>query len=129
MHNIIAGESFVNYRSDNKFVSQFRSNVKSDLIEITEDKLENILLKHLKASNIRLAWISPTSVLMTLILSLATATFTDKYGLKADYWLAVFSILTFAAAAWLLFTFIRMCCLWKTGSIPFLVKTIKNAKE
>ena len=33
---------------ESKFVDKHRSNVKSDLIEITEDKLENILLKHLK---------------------------------------------------------------------------------
>ena len=33
---------------DSRFVGEIRSNVKSDVIEITADKLENILLKHLE---------------------------------------------------------------------------------
>ena len=43
---------------ESKFVDKHRSNVKSDLIEITEDKLENILLKHLKKklAQERLEW-------------------------------------------------------------------------
>ena len=39
--------------SNSKFVDKIRSNTKSDLIEITEDKLENILLKQFLKKSIK----------------------------------------------------------------------------
>ena len=118
----------IQYATGSSFVDQVRSNVKSDLIVITEDKLENIFLKHLKALNIRMAWLSPSSALATLLLSLATATFTDKFGFKADQIQFLFVIFSIASGVWLLISLLKMLVLWKKASIPFLVRTIKNAK-
>ena len=40
-----------------KFVGQVCINTQSDLIEITEDKLENILIKHLKYLSLKKSFI------------------------------------------------------------------------
>ncbi len=65
-----------------KFVREKRTNVKSDLIEITEDKLENILLKHVQLLEVRKSWITPLSLFVAIMLTNLSATFGDKLGIK-----------------------------------------------
>jgi L-fucose isomerase-like protein len=64
-----------------KFVDKRCSNVKSDLIEITHDKLENILLKYLKNLSIAKSWITPVSLGITLLIAKLTATFNKTFGI------------------------------------------------
>ena len=61
--------------SDSRFVDKHRRNTKSDLIEITEDKLENILLKHLSKLEMQKRWLLPFSILLSVSLTLASANF------------------------------------------------------
>ena len=42
------GDNGNSLNPSSKFINQVRSNTKSDLIEITEDKLENILIKFIE---------------------------------------------------------------------------------
>lgn len=112
---------------DSKFIAQVRSNVKSDLIEITEDKLEVILLKHLRSCDTRWSWIAPLSVFLSLLLAIITTTFVDSLQLKADTWHAIFILLCAASGGWLLVSLIRMLWFWNSASIAFLITTIKKA--
>ena len=77
---------------DSRFVDKHRRNTKSDLIEITEDKLENILLKHLSKLEMQKRWLLPFSILLSVSLTLASAKFQDALNLKADVWNAVFVV-------------------------------------
>ena len=74
--------TFENQGTQSKFVDKNVSNVKSDLIEITHDKLENILLKHLKNLDIRNSWITPASIFLTVLIVRLTATFNDSFGIN-----------------------------------------------
>ena len=111
-----------------KFIDQLRSNVKSDLIEITEDKLENILLKHLHKMAIRKEWITPFSLFLTVLLANLTATFAKKFGIDADVWHAFFLLFAFASFIWLVWSLVRLIARWKGASIDNLIAIIKDAE-
>lgn len=111
-----------------KFINKLRSNVKSDLIEITEDKLENILLKHLRKMAIRKEWITPFSLFLTVLLANLTATFAKKFGIDADVWHAFFLLFAFASFIWLVVSVVRLIGRWKEASIDNLIAIIKNAE-
>lgn len=112
-----------------KFIDKRRTNVKSDLIEITEDKLENILLKHLHKIGIRKSWIIPLSILVTVLLAILSASFGDKFGIKGSVWEAIFLIIAFSTGIWFVISIIRIISNWKGSSISALIALIKNAKE
>ena len=115
--------------ADSKFVDQIRSNVKSDLIEITADKLENILLKHLSKVGVRKSWLTPLSLFLTVILASLTATFSKKFGIDGPVWQALFILGGIASGVWLLCTIIRIYVCWKTCSLEHLISIIKNAQK
>jgi hypothetical protein len=114
---------------DSGFVDKMRKNVKSDLIIITEDKLENILLKHLQSMGIRTSWIIPLSILVTVLLAELTANFGDKFGIKASNWESLFQMITLISAGWFVISIIRLIKHWNKGTLSYLIKLIKNVKE
>src|SRR4051812_44362170 len=68
-------------------------NVHQDLIVVTRDKVELCLTKHVKMMEQRKAWLVPFGVLLSAVVALATSTFHDSMGLKAEAWHAVFIVL------------------------------------
>ena len=111
---------------ENRFVDNRRSNIKSDLIEITEDKLENILLKYLKNMGRKTAWMTPLGLFISVILAINTSTFTDKFNIPANTWEAVFLIAAFGSGLWLLISLITLGIHWKNSKIDFLINEIKS---
>ncbi|MGA3207533.1 MAG: hypothetical protein ABSE05_06895 [Syntrophales bacterium] len=114
---------------ENKFIDKVRSNVKSDLIEITADKLENILLKHLHKLGIRRSWATPLPVFITALLASLTATFSDKFGINGSVWQAFFLLVVCVTVVWLVVALIMLCACWKTSSLEHLIGLIKNAQK
>jgi hypothetical protein len=105
-------------------------NTASPKIAITEDKLENCLLKHGKYVGARNAWIAPLSLLLSCLATLATAVFQDNFlGFSSETWRAVFIISTFASALWLIFSIINLSINWKKGDIDYLIEKIKGGQE
>jgi hypothetical protein len=121
--------TFGNQEAQNKFVDKRMSNVKSDLIEITHDKLENILLKHLKNLDIRKSWITPASIFLTVLITRLTSTFNDSLGIPKDVWNAFFLILMVSAAIWLLWRIIEIIKCWKKSSVEYLINNIKASED
>lgn len=117
-----------NYVSDDKFVNDYTSNVKSDLIEITEDKLENILLKHLNKLNTNQMWITPLSLFITIILVIITATFSTKIGIDKSVWEAIFYIAALITFIWSIISGLKAFNNNDT-SIECLIKKIKNKEN
>jgi hypothetical protein len=104
------------------------SNVKSDLIEITHDKLENILLKHLKNLDIRNSWITPASIFLTVLIVRLTSTFNDALGIPKDVWNAFFLILMIGSAIWLIWRIVEIISCWKKSSVEYLINSIKASE-
>ena len=121
-------ESIFKEDETEKFISERRSNVKSELIEITDVKLENILLKHLNKLSIRKSWIAPLSILFTILLAKLTTTFKTALGINASVWEALFLFIIIFSSVWLIVIFIQICRCWNESSISNLIETIKGTK-
>lgn len=114
-----------NFITDNRFVSNYTSNIKSDLIEITEDKLENILIKFLQNINTNQSWITPLSLFITIILVIITATFTEKFGIEKNTWEAIFYLSAFLTFLWTIYSGIKSYKN-RNNTIQSIIKKIKN---
>ena len=110
--------------SSNKFIDKRRSNIKSDLIEITHDKLENILLKHLHRLKYRRELVAPLSIFITLLITVQTVTFND-FGLKAEMWKSIFIFCAFLTLIWLIYSIILLIKYWNSTTIDSLIDKIK----
>ena len=125
----LPAEAHISLDVDSPFVDKMLSNVRTNVIQITEDKLEIILLKHLSKVRSRKAWITPLSLFITVFLAIQTATFTKTFGISAAHWEAIFQIGCVASLAWLLCSVCLVCKRWKGGSLEDLIETIKDTKE
>ena len=64
--------------SEDRFVEKKYANLRSNIIEITHDKLENVLLKFYQKYALRTAWFNPLSIGVGVALTLSTAEFKTK---------------------------------------------------
>jgi len=110
-------------------VKQVHSNLEQQLIQITEDKLENILLKYIKSLNIKGSWVSPASIFITVVIAKTTATFTETLGLSAAVWEAMFILIGIGSLIWLVKNIISIIGNWGTSSIEYIICKIKNSDE
>ena len=116
--------------SDADLVGTWHTNLKSDVITITHDKLENVLLKYNKRHLLRTAWISPLSIIFSIVLTLTTSEFKQEaLGIKQQEWHALFVITLIISVGFLFFTLIKLVLNWKETGIDFLMDTIKNVKN
>jgi len=114
------------FNHPSKFVSEVRTNTQSELIEITEDKLENILLKHLHKLNKVSGWLTPVSLFVTILIVLLTAEFKSFIGLDKNVWNAIFIISLLITVVWSTFAIYNAYKCSKSSTITFLIKEIKN---
>ncbi len=121
--------TFENQDEQSRFVSKRMSNVKSDLIEITHDKLENILMKHLKNLDIRKSWITPFSILLTALITKLTADFKDALGIPKTIWEAFFLLILIGSTIWLVWRIVVIVRCWDSSSLDFLIKQVKNQSK
>jgi hypothetical protein len=119
--------SSFNTEEDSRFVNKKTSNIKSDLIEITEDKLENILLKHLKKMGTRKGWIAPLGLFISVVLANTTAIFAEKFGIPSSTWEALFILSAIASGIWLAVSIVMIFVNWKESSIECLIGQVKNS--
>ncbi len=109
------------------FVNQTCKNTKCDYIEITEDKLENILIKFLIDFKNADVWVTPLSISLTILIAILTASeFKNFLGISKDIWSAIFYVSLVICFIWLLISSIRSCKNRKKIKIEYLIKTIKN---
>jgi hypothetical protein len=118
-----------NENESSRFVRNLRSNVESDLIEITEDKLENILLKHIKQLNIKDSWVSPLSLFVAVAAAKTTATFNDALGLKAAVWEAIFVLVGVGSVCWLARNLYLIASNWNKSTLDSLMNRIKDSQD
>lgn len=128
----VAGNLVATYSSgdDSKFVGQRFANVRSDVLEITHDKLENILIKFYQKHLLRSAWLNPLSLMAGLALTLTTADFKPiAMGIDGSTWKAFFLIFFAGSTLWLVYLLACLVIYWKETSIENLIDRIKNRSE
>ena len=115
---------------ENKFVDKRYANVKSDVVEITHDKLENVLLKFYKKHLLRTAWFNPLSLGIGLVLTLTTAEFkATALGVEGATWKAIFILALVSSLVWLAVNLIHLAASWRETSIGYLIDRIKNVSD
>ena len=113
--------------SEERFVDKKYANLRSDIIEITHDKLENVLLKFYQKHALRTVWLNPLSIGISVALTLSTAEFKTKtMGLDGTTWQSIFVITLVCSIIWLLINLARLGFCWRETSIEFLIDRIKN---
>lgn len=114
---------------DSKFINERRNNTKSDLIEITEDKLENILLKHLSKLKKAQSWLTPLSLFVTILIVLLTTEFKEFLTIGKDVWNAVFIVSLLLTFGWMIKGIYDAIKCSGKNTIEYLINQIKNNQE
>ena len=110
--------------STTKFVTDTIENVGSTQITITEDKLRNILLKHVPMIRKSRDWIGAFFTTASLSASIYACSFTEKLGLSGDVWKGIFLVLIIVSAILLLYSCYN--ALRKNSNEEKIIKDIKN---
>lgn len=114
--------------ASSKFISQSHENVQTELITITKDKLENILLKYLSNLNLRILWITPFSLFISFLIALLTSDFRKFCGLEKEVWFALFIILCIGSGITTLYFGIKAIIKHKDTSIESLLNVISSSE-
>lgn len=116
-----------NISKDNKYINQVCRNVKSDLIEITEDKLNNILSEFILNYKKVQSWITPLTLSISILLVILTADFNkDFLGIKKEIWSAIFYLSLIACICWLIWCILNIIKYYKKTRLDYIIKKIKN---
>ena len=118
--------SSTNISKESRFINQVCSNTKTDFIEITEDKLENILIKFLRDFKNASGWITPFSIFITIFIANLTAEFKDFLSIPKDIWCAIFYLSLGLSFVWLIIKAISAINNRKKVKIEYLINKIKN---
>jgi len=103
--------------NEGRFVNKTYSNTKSDLIEITDDKLENILSNYLMKYKKSNYWLTALTVVLTILTVILTADFNkDFLNIKKEIWSAIFYI------------GLLMSIVWLIRGVYFAITNIENLK-
>ena len=89
-----------------QYVSKAHTNLSTEVITVTVDKIQLCLAKHIDAAKARDAWQAPVAMLATIILAFTTASFKD-FGLSKATWEAVFVIGGMLSSYWTVVAFKR----------------------
>ena len=112
--------------STTKFVTDTVENVGSTQITITEDKLRNILLKHVPMIRKSRDWIGAFFTTAGLSASIYACNFTEKLGLSGDMWKGIFLVLIVVSSILLLYSCFNT--LRKNTNEEKIIKDIKNVE-
>ena len=82
-------------------IKKVHTNVSQELIQVTEDKLQLILVQHSFSLTKREAWIPPLSLLIPILTTLMTARF-ENYIFPAVLWQAIYIVASIISGFWLL---------------------------
>lgn len=115
-----------NTQQKSRFINQVCSNTKTDFIEITEDKLENILIKFLKDLKNASGWLTPLSLFLTILVANLTSNFKDFLSISKEIWCAIFYLGLFLSFIWFLYKLIWVIKNRNKVKIESLINKIKN---
>lgn len=99
------------------------ANIDSNLLIINEDRLKLKLINYKKSVNDKSQIWTPIGLIISFLLTFATASFNDYLGLSKETWEALFIFLLVGSIGWLIFLLFRMK---KRYTIDHLIEDCKN---
>lgn len=118
----------ISQQKDSKFVSNINENIKTDIIIITKDKLENILLKVFNNIKRIPDWKNPLCIFLTTGISLLTADF-KNFLISKEIWKALFLVIMVISGICCLVNLIRAIHYQESVSIEDLINKITKGEE
>jgi uncharacterized membrane protein YesL len=112
---------------EDRFINQVCRNTKTDFIEITEDKLENILIKFLQDFKDSSGWLTPFTIFLTLLVAILTADFKEFLEIPKEIWCAIFYICLILSFCWFIYMVYIAYIKRKKVKIDYLIRKIKNS--
>ena len=110
-----------------EFIDRVYANTKSDLIQITDDKLKNILKDFISKVKKLNDWVVPFSIALTLLLTFLTTEFSkDFMNISKTTWSGIFKIAFFGSIIWLIISAVNSLIQKKKTNIQYLLDEIKN---
>lgn len=100
------------------------SNTSVNLITITEDKLENILIKHVAKLKKSHDWIGALAFFVTVLATLVTSDFHSTWGLDSAVFTALFILLLIISFGYLVYTVYN--AIRNRDSVENIIRDIKN---
>ena len=104
-------------------VIEVHRNTDQEIITITEDKLRLIVQNKISSMEQRNNWITPFTVLLTLILTFCTAKFETFLGQNPEFWKSMYALITLGMIIWLFICFLKRK---NAITIDDLINNIKN---
>ncbi len=71
-----------------------------DLVVISVDKIRIAYTEHMANKSFKDAWLGPAGILVSMILSLLTSSFSDSFGISGATWKALFIFGAVSAGIW-----------------------------
>ncbi|WP_089641893.1 hypothetical protein [Escherichia coli] len=102
-HNAFSAPENVFNLDNGEFVRQNYTNIKTNIITTTEDKLNLVLIEYESDSKKRHLWATPLGILISLcICLLTTKDINDLWGIESQVWKAIIIISTILSFLWLI---------------------------
>lgn len=98
-------------------------NVDVHLIQITEDRLKNILVEHQSNVATEKNWVTPLCLLLSFLLALTTTEAKEIFGVSSSTWEALFIGVCIMSVIWLV---VSVKNIRTAMSIEQLIRKIKN---
>lgn len=97
------------------------------IIQITDDKLENILYEYVGRLKKSKEWMAALSFSITILLVLLTSDFKDKWGINKDGWQMLFIIIFIVSVIYMINTIIN--CFKHNISVKTIIIDIKGRSK
>lgn len=113
--------------NDKILIDNVIDNTSANLIKITEDRLNVILLKNVPKLRKPQEIINPVALLLSLLAAIVTADFKEVLGLTAESWKAIFVVAFIISIFYLLYCLYNL--IFNRSSIDSILKEIKTKRN
>ena len=113
--------------NDKILIDNVIDNTSANLIKITEDRLNVILLKNVPKLRKPQEIINPIALLLSLLAAIVTADFKEVLGLTAESWKAIFVVAFIISIFYLLYCLYNL--IFNRSSIDSILKEIKTKRN
>ncbi len=104
-----------------------QKNVSQEAILITADKAKLCLIDYKNILESQRDWIAPAGILVTLVTSLFATDFKNFLGFQAEFWKALYALLSMATLVWLLIALFHAYKNRGKGEVDELINMLKKS--
>lgn len=104
------------------------TNTEQELIVITKDKLKLELIESANLFSSKKGWITPFSLLITIVVTLTTADF-KEFVFDPKIWTALFVFTGITCFIWLCIELYKLFMNWNKGGVDYLINKLTKEEN